>query len=173
MNYFIIGMMGSWKSTVSKLLASKLHQNLIDIDKDIQDITGLPISGIFEFYGEQGFRNMESKYFEEICKGTGSIISTGGGVVLNKNNREILKSRGITFYLKTSAENLSHRIKNFVNRPLLDCKSKTSISNQLDLLLSEREDYYLSSSAYVIETDESNPQDIAENIADIINNERT
>jgi len=171
-NYFIIGMMGSWKSTVSKLLASKLQCELIDIDKDIQHITGLSISEIFDVYGERGFRNMESKYFEEICKEPNRIISTGGGIVLSKNNREILKKSGTTFYLKASAESLSYRIKNYINRPLLNRGSDISIENQLNTLLDEREQHYLSCSEHIIETDQSNPEDIAQVIAARINDER-
>ena len=165
-------MMGSWKSTVSKLLASKLQCELIDIDRDIQHFTGLSISGIFELYGERGFRDMESKYFEEISKEPNRIISTGGGIVLSKNNREILKSSGTTFYLKASAESLSQRIKNYINRPLLNQGSDISIKNQLSVLLHEREQHYLSSSKHIIETDQSNPQYIAQAIAAIINDER-
>ena len=165
-------MMGSWKSTVSKMLASKLQYDLIDIDKDIQEITGLSISGIFELYGEKGFRDMESKYFEEVVKEDNKIISTGGGIVINKENREILKKNGTSIYLKASPHSLAKRIKDFTNRPLLDQTSEKTMSSQLSLILKNRQKHYKECSSYIIETDDLKPNEILSRLLEIIKNER-
>lgn len=172
MNYFLIGMMGSWKTTVSKILADDLNYEPLDIDDDIQEMTGLSISGIFDLYGEDGFRAMESKYFENISKMDKKVISTGGGIVTNPNAQAILKSSSSSFYLRASASTLSKRIKNFINRPLLDDNSDIPIIEQLDLLLDKRENLYISSSSYIIETDNISPNQIKNKIIDIIKNER-
>jgi len=165
-------MMGSWKSTVSKMLASKLKYDLVDIDQDIQEFTGLSISGIFELYGEQGFRNMESKYFKEIAKEDNKVISTGGGIVISKENREILKRKGTSIYLKASPDSLAKRIKNFDNRPLLNQTSKKTINSQLSVILRNREKFYKECSLYVVDTDNSKPSEILVRLSEIIKNER-
>ena len=102
-NLFLIGMMGSWKSTVGQKLAEAIDMEFIDTDDAIEEMTEMKITNIFNEYGEKRFREMESAFFIEKAKQEGQIFSTGGGIVLNK---------------KKSARNLLTQCFKSVNRML-------------------------------------------------------
>ncbi|MDP6570474.1 MAG: shikimate kinase, partial [Candidatus Marinimicrobia bacterium] len=91
-NLFLIGMMGSWKSTVGKKLAIALNMEFVDTDDVIEEVTEMKVSDIFSEFGEVRFREMELAFFKEKSKQTGHIFSTGGGIVLQTENRNILKN---------------------------------------------------------------------------------
>ena len=91
-NLFLIGMMGSWKSTVGRKLADVMKMEFIDTDDAIEEITEMRISDIFHEFGEEKFREMETAFFKEKSKQPGQVFSTGGGIVLDVINREILKN---------------------------------------------------------------------------------
>ena len=102
MIFYLIGMMGSGKSSVGKLLANKLQFSNIDIDKEIEKDEKLSIKEIFEKKGENYFREIESKYL--LRKRKLAVVSCGGGIILYKKNREFLKTSGYTIYLKSSIQ---------------------------------------------------------------------
>ena len=93
-------MMGSWKSTVGRNLASSMDMEFIDTDDAIEEVTKMKISDIFREFGEDRFREMEAAYFKEIAKQTEKIFSTGGGIVLDLENREILKKKWHNIFSK-------------------------------------------------------------------------
>ena len=97
-NLFLIGMMGSWKSTVGRKLAEALDMEFIDTDDAIEEMTEMKITDIFIEFGEKRFREMESAFFIEKAKQSRQIFSTGGGIVLVKKNRKILRKDGICFF---------------------------------------------------------------------------
>ena len=99
MNLFLIGMMGSWKSTVGHQLADNMGMEFVDTDDAIEEVTDMKISDIFREFGEDRFREMETAFFIEKAKQTGQVFSTGGGIVLGPENRKILKQYGTTFFL--------------------------------------------------------------------------
>ena len=107
MIFYLIGMMGSGKSSVGKLLANKLQFSNIDIDKEIEKDEKLSIKEIFEKKGENYFREIESKYL--LRKRKLAVVSCGGGIILNKKNREFLRNSGYTIYLKSSIPTLEKR----------------------------------------------------------------
>ncbi len=120
---FIIGMMGSGKSTIAPLLSDKLKIPYIDIDQDLEEILNCNIVDIFKQYSEERFRILESRYFLEHIKNSSTIYSTGGGIVLDKQNRNALKKTGFTVFLKASIQTLYNRINNDTKkRPLLKNK---------------------------------------------------
>ena len=95
-NLFLIGMMGSWKSTVGLKLAETLDMEFVDTDDAIEEMTEMKVTKIFKEFGEDRFREMETAFFIEKAKQTGQVFSTGGGIVLGSKNRRVLKKYGIT-----------------------------------------------------------------------------
>ncbi len=148
---FLVGMMGSWKSTIGKKLAEKTNLNFIDIDDEIEDKTSNLIVDIFKNDGEVLFRKLESKILRETVDGENQIISTGGGVILLSENRSLLKTKGYTVYLKASPEVLANRIRNIRKRPLLN--ASISMVTQLENILIERESFYNEVAHFVLDTD--------------------
>ncbi len=118
MNIYLIGMMGSGKSTVGKTLSEKMHKPFIDLDSEIEKGTGKNISEIFDIDGEEQFRKMETKQLKQYSE---SIVACGGGIVLKDENREFINENGFTILLTASMEELSHRLSdsgtsNFLKR---------------------------------------------------------
>lgn len=139
MNIVLVGMMGSGKSTVGKLLAEQMGIPLIDTDKEIEKISGKTVSEIFEVDGEAKFRRMEREMVE-IATATGEVvIATGGGALLDLGNLEILRGNGILIHLKCSAQELQRRLAKNPGRPLLDGKNTPG---EIERLLAERVQKY-------------------------------
>ena len=101
MNIFIVGPMGSGKSTVGKIISDELFMNFFDTDEEIETRTGASIDWIFDLEGEEGFRKRESAILTEMVEKNSIVLSTGGGIILSEENRELLSSRGTVFYLAT------------------------------------------------------------------------
>ena len=160
-NIFLIGMMGSWKSSIGKKLSKKLNIELCDTDNDIVSLTNLSIDEIFDLYGEDRFREMEAAYFKEKSKNGKAIFSTGGGIILRKASRQILISSGLTIFLDADINVLAERIKNISERPLLSNGNKKKILNKL---YKQRIDYYKQCADLTINTENSSPEVISEKI---------
>ena len=158
-NIFLIGMMGSWKSTIAKNLATELMLKFIDTDDEIEEATEATVADIFDEQGESRFRKMESAYFVEKSQQSGYVISTGGGIVLRETNRIALQNNGISIFLMASPEILSHRIKNTDTRPLLD---KDNQLKKLSKIWKDRKELYEESAHLTIETDYLNPAQVLE-----------
>ena len=158
-NIFLTGMMGSWKSTIGKKLASSLELQFIDTDDEIEEATEQTVAEIFEERGEAQFREMETAYFVEKSQQPGFVISTGGGIVVAEANRIALRNNGITIFLKASPETLSHRIKNTDKRPLLYGDDPLF---RLSKIWKERKEFYEESAHLTIETDRLNPVQVLE-----------
>lgn len=116
---FLVGMMGSGKSTVGRRLAAALGMEFVDADKEIETRCGVPISTIFELEGEQGFRRREAALIDELTRRPGLVLATGGGAVLLEENRRHLNERGVVVYLKASVPDLWQRLRHDKVRPLL------------------------------------------------------
>lgn len=116
---FLVGMMGSGKSTVGKRLATALGRDFVDADKELEARCGVPISTIFELEGEPGFRRREACLIEDLTGRKALVMATGGGAVLIPENRTLLRERGFVVYLKASAQDLWLRLRHDRVRPLL------------------------------------------------------
>ena len=160
-NIYLIGMMGSGKSTIGEKLANNLNMDYVDIDSDIESINQMTIFDIFEQLGEKKFREMESVYFLEKSKQPNQVFSTGGGIILDTKNRDIFKNHGMTFFLEADCKILLDRIKNISNRPLLN--GKKSIETILSIW-EKRKKYYYNSSDYIINTNTSSINDVISEI---------
>ncbi len=149
-NIILIGPMGVGKSTVGKRLAKKLKIDFFDSDQEIVKKTGVDISTIFEYEGEKGFREREKKIIHELCQLKNIVLATGGGVVLSKQNRELLSTNGIVFYLKASIETILNRAKKENSRPLLKTVNKRE---RISELLIQRVPLYEEIASHAINTD--------------------
>lgn len=138
-NITFSGMMGSGKSTVGKLFASKIKFKLIDIDKLIEKKTQKSISKIFLEDGEQYFRELEEKITIDTLNLQRVVVSLGGGSIMNSKVRKYIKSNSFNIYLKVKYETLLNRLLNSKNRPLLDNKN---LKKNLNDLLTKRKKYY-------------------------------
>ena len=118
-NVFLIGMMGSGKTTLGRALAQRLELPFVDTDKVLVERTGVPVTTIFEIEGEEGFRRRESAVLAELAEGEARVVATGGGAVLAAANRELMRSRGTVVYLRARLEHLWERTRHDTTRPLL------------------------------------------------------
>ncbi|MEN9912071.1 MAG: hypothetical protein RI956_515 [Pseudomonadota bacterium] len=119
MQIFLIGLMGAGKTTVGKLLATRLQCDWLDSDKVLEHRCGVSINEIFQREGEAVFRDREHSLLGELTQKPNLVLSTGGGVVLREDNCLILSTRGIVVYLKASPYELWLRTRYDKNRPLL------------------------------------------------------
>lgn len=118
-NIYCVGMMGAGKTTIGRQLARRLKKRFVDCDHEVEARTGVRIPLIFEIEGEPGFRRRESQVLRELTGETGLVLATGGGVVLDPENRSCLRETGLVVYLCAPPEELYARTQHDRNRPLL------------------------------------------------------
>ena len=160
----LVGMMGAGKTTIGKLLSNQLAFNFIDLDRRIEEKSGVKINTIFEIEGEEGFREREYLALNEALAEEKVIISTGGGVVVKDINRSLIqKSEAMVVYLKASLDILLGRLKNDKTRPMLD-KNNKQLS--LQKLLSERELFYENLADFIIDTSHLKTNDVLKTITE-------
>ena len=165
-NLFLIGMMGSWKSTVGRKLATTLDMEFIDTDDVIEEMIEMKLADIFKEFGEKRFREMEAAFFVEKAKQSGQIFSTGGGIVLEKDNRRILQNNGICFFLNATPLTLAQRIHNIDKRPLLAYSD--NLEDRLQVIWNERNKFYKECAQYTINTDSLKPPQVLDEILKIL-----
>lgn len=162
MRIFLIGFMGSGKTTLGKQIAKKLNYQFIDQDEYIEEKTGLTIAGYFAKFGEESFRKLENEVLENFVSLDNVVVSTGGGTPCFYNNIEIMNSGGIAIYLKHKPEVLFSRLRYAQNeRPLIKGKSETELMDFIKLKLKEREPFY-SKAKYVIEAKDLKSEDLVQ-----------
>ena len=167
MNIFIVGPMGSGKSTVGKIISDELFLDFFDTDDEIEIRTGASIDWIFDLEGESGFRKRESEMLDEMVKRNSIVLSTGGGIVLESSNRELLSSRGTVFYLSTPISVQVERTAKYKDRHLLKNGDPEKILSKLH---DEREEFYKSVSDHIIETENKSSQEVASEIIKLVKN---
>ncbi len=162
-NIFLIGLMGSGKTSIGKILAKKLKKNFFDIDDEIINKMNLTISKIFKNYGETKFREMESEILGELKANRNAVISTGGGIILNKKNISRMKTTGFIVHLDVDIKTQMFRVKNTENRPLLNGKN---LLNKLKEMKEERDKIYKRVSDITIITTKKSRSKIVTEIED-------
>ena len=118
-NVFLIGPMGSGKTSLGRRIAPKLGLEFIDVDEELEKRCGVEVAVIFEIEGEKGFRERESNLLAEIARVPDQLIATGGGSVLCEHNRDVIRANGTVVWLKTSVDQQIRRLARDKRRPLL------------------------------------------------------
>lgn len=157
-NIYLIGMMGSGKTSTGKAL-SRLRQMLfVDLDLELERQQKRSIREIFEKEGESFFRKEESKILRTAGNALGAVISTGGGIILDSENQVWMKSHGIVVHLKTSLEWLWKRVKDKAHRPLLKSENP---KGELEKILKHREAFYQGAHHVEVVTDGKTAEEVA------------
>lgn len=154
-NLYLVGLMGAGKTTVGRLLARRLGKRFVDSDHEIEARTGASIPWIFEIEGESSFRRREADMIRELTAQSGIVLATGGGAILNPENREYLKTRGTVIYLRASIDSILLRTSHDKNRPLLQTADPRK---RLEELLQQRDPLYREIAALTIDTGKQNVQ---------------
>ncbi len=149
MNIILVGLMGSGKSTIGKVLAKHFGKIFIDSDIEIQNRTGVSIPHIFDIEGEGGFRERESYVIQDTLGNSNIVLATGGGAVLKAANRKLMSERGIVVYLQADVNELWQRTRGDKNRPLLQTDNPLL---KLKELFAERDPLYKEVADIVIQT---------------------
>jgi shikimate kinase len=165
MNIFIVGPMGSGKSTVGKIISNELFLTFFDTDEEIETRTGASIDWIFDLEGEDGFRKRESKILHEMVQQNSIVLSTGGGIILSESNRELLSARGTVFYLATPIAVQLERTSKDKDRPLLKNGDPGKILKELHLA---RENLYEEVADYVVNTEGKSSQEVSAEIIKLV-----
>ena len=164
-NIFIVGSMGSGKTSIGKILAKKNHLSFLDTDHEIIRSSGYSIPDIFEKFGEEYFRELETKQLKEMYGMKNHVISTGGGIILKKQNIELIKDLGIVIFLDISINSQINRVKNRKNRPLIN---DNNLKDNLLSLKKIRDPIYKKISNYIIDVSEKERNQIVTEIQEII-----
>jgi 3-dehydroquinate synthase len=162
-NIFLVGLMGAGKTTIGRLLARRLDMTFIDSDHEIEARTGATIPWIFEIEGEASFRRREADVIRELTAGSGIVLATGGGAVLDPESRALLAERGTVIYLRASVSSILQRTAHDKNRPLLQTADPRK---KLEDLTAQREPLYREIADMVIDTGRPNVQSMVQTILD-------
>ena len=162
-NVVLIGFMGSGKTTVGQYLAAVSGYAFVDIDQEIEKKTGLTIPEIFTRFGEAHFRKLETEAVVVAATGKKTIISCGGGVVLDKENVLKLKQNGKLIWLDASVETLYKRINLQGGRPLAQDKTIEEFRE----LYVKRQEFYQAAADCTVDTENRNVSEIADSIMHI------
>lgn len=160
-NIYIIGFMGVGKSSAASKLCQKRNMTLIEMDEEIVRQQDMAISDIFDEYGEKYFRRLETDLLSEIAQKENQVVSCGGGAVLRQENVDIMKSSGTIVLLTADPETIYDRVKDNMDRPLLN--GNMSISYICELM-DERQAYYEDAADIVVATDHRDIDSVVEKI---------
>ena len=140
---YLIGFMGSGKTTMGRKLAASLGWSCIDLDRLIEEEAGMNIPDIFSFKGEDYFRTIETKLLRSLENISETVVSTGGGTPCYHDNMNFMLRTGLTIYLKLTPAQLKSRLKKSSDkRPLLRNVTEENLENYINLKLAEREVWY-------------------------------
>ncbi|MCI5063610.1 shikimate kinase AroK [Algiphilus sp.] len=158
---FLVGPMGSGKTTLGRRLAALSRMEFVDSDHEIERRTGVDIPFIFEKEGEAGFRRREHDVLAELAEREGVVVATGGGAVLNADTRRRLHDKGLVIYLHASVDQQLRRTARSSHRPLLRSGDRRAT---LERLLAERDPLYREIAHRIVKTDGRNTRALAQEI---------
>lgn len=144
---YLIGMPGSGKSEVGRIVADALQMPFADLDEEIEREAGMSIAEIFAAEGESGFRRRETSVLSRVSSRNRMVVACGGGTVLDPDNRTLLRAGGTVVWLNVPAEVIVERLDFDGGRPLLRAPE------DVDALLKEREPLYRESANVVVDAD--------------------
>lgn len=142
---YLVGMPGSGKSAVGRELARILALPFADLDAEIEAAEGRSIEGIFAQGGERAFRRVEATTLRAAARRAPAVVACGGGIVMDRRNRELMRSTGTVVFLEVPLETLRGRLRPYRGRPLLRTDA------DLDRLFAGREDVYREVADHAVE----------------------
>lgn len=160
-NIFLIGFMGSGKSSVSRVLHRKYQMEQLEMDEEIERQEQMTISEIFQEKGEPYFRNLETELLKKIGSRENLVVSCGGGTAMRKENVQIMRNHGRIVLLKASPETVYERVRNSHARPLLEGNMNVSYIRKL---MEGRMPAYEEASDFIVETDGKKVEEICREI---------
>ena len=164
-NVYLIGPMGSGKTTIGQRVARKLGLEFLDCDQELEAQTGASVNLIFDVEGEAGFRARETRMLAKLAARSGVLVATGGGVVLRRRNRDVLRKSGLVVYLRTSVEQQLRRLGRDRTRPLLQTPDRRE---RLIRLAEERDPLYKELANIEFPSRDRSPEASARALADLI-----
>lgn len=150
----LVGMMGVGKSSVGKRLAERMNMAFVDSDDEIEAAANMPISDIFDKYGETHFRDGERRVIRRLMDGPPKVIATGGGAFVNDDTRQLIRRRAISIWLDADLDILVERLVHRTHRPLLRGKNRNEVREILIDLTEMRNPIYGQADHHVVGNNE-------------------
>lgn len=164
-NIFLIGFMGTGKSTIASYIGKHFGMQVVEMDETIEEREQMSIAQIFEEKGEEYFRNAETALLKEVSNTGNAVVSCGGGTPMRDNNVEEMKRNGVVVLLTAEPETVFNRVKHSSNRPLLNNNMSVEYIAEL---MEKRRDRYEKAADFSVATDDREKSEIAEEIIHII-----
>lgn len=161
---YLVGFMGCGKSTVARELSGRLKIPYIDTDSFIAGEQNMQVADIFEKYGEDYFRGLETELLLKLQNEPPAIIACGGGMAARDCNIELMKKSGFVVMLTAKPETIYDRVCHNTNRPLLNGNMNVEY---ITALMEKRQEYYNKASDVQVETDNRIPEDVVNKIVEI------
>lgn len=162
----LVGFMGCGKSKLGRRLSYRLRRPFLDTDKEIEMEQEASINQIFAEHGEAYFRSLETNCLKALLwEKEEHVVSTGGGIVIREENRELMKMLGTVVYLKVSPLTVYERLKGDNSRPLLQ---GTNQLEKITRMMSQRKHYYEAAAHYVVEVDGKSLDELTEEVRNLI-----
>src|SRR5690606_9473872 len=165
-NIFLVGPMGAGKTTVGRRLAQLCRLRFVDSDHEIERRCGVDIPYVFEKEGEAGFRKREAQAIAELSGESGIVLATGGGAILDAQNRQLLAARGVVVYLHASVDQQLARTQRSGTRPLL--RQAADRREVLENLFRTRDPLYREIADLIVSTDARSARCVVREIADFV-----
>ena len=165
-NIILVGPMGSGKTTIGRRLSERLTLDFFDSDHEIVNTTGVSIDHIFDVEGEKGFRTRESDVLKKLCRMPNIVLATGGGAVILKENRELMKKASSIIYLSSSVDQILRRTAKSKTRPLLE-KSNNRRKTITDIV-EARDPLYREISSHIIDTNGKKLNEVIDEIIEAL-----
>jgi shikimate kinase len=161
-NLTFVGPMGAGKTSIGRRVAERLQLRFVDVDQWIEEQLGVAVRTVFELEGEAGFRRREREALQLLCAGEGQLIATGGGAVLDPQNRELLAATGYVVWLRVSVEQQLERLARDRSRPLLAAVDRRQ---RLQAMAGQRDPLYASLADWIFESDSRKVSAAADRLA--------
>lgn len=161
LHIFLIGFMGSGKSSVAEMLSKRLNRERMEMDERIVQQQNMAITDIFAKYGEEHFRSLETKLLEELQQQDAAVISCGGGVPMRQENVDIMKKSGKVVLLTATPQTIYERVKDSTERPILNQNMSVEF---IEELMEKRREKYQAAADLTIETDGKDLDEICSEI---------
>lgn len=165
-NIFLIGFMGTGKSTIAKIIKEETGRALVEMDERLEAEAGMTINEIFEKYGEPHFRDLETELIRTIGNEGNTVVSCGGGVPMREVNVEAMRKSGTIVYLETTPETIFERVRYSTNRPLLNGNMNVEYITKL---MNERRPKYEAAADVTVSTEGKTKHQICKEILGKLN----